>query len=225
MHRIIRSLARIALFDSDPSTPQCDPAPVTTPCQSDPTYIQCVQNGNSWYGIFQAAAFDGNPLFFPADAIAKPWSPDSTAQISGNYDPAWPSDPVTGRTHNFSFTTEVRFWFSYDASKAYKLSFVGDDDVWVFINKKLAVDLGGIHTAVQGDLTIDSGTGVATTSVTPTNVTPTPAPITSHPDLGLQNGNIYEIAIFQAERQTKASSYMLSLAGFNTAPSICTAQN
>jgi fibro-slime domain-containing protein len=210
------------LFDEDTSTPQCDPAPDSTDCTRDPSYVQCTKSGSYWYATYVVAVYDGNPLFFPADAIAKPWSPDTTAQISGNYDASWPTDPVSGRTHNFSFTTEVRFWFQYDASKAYKLTFAGDDDFWVFINKQLAVDIGGIHTAVVGALSIDSGTGSTTVSVSPTNVSPAPAPITSHPALGLEDGNIYEIAIFQAERQTKASSYMLSLAGFNTAPSVCT---
>lgn len=190
----------------------------TTPCQTDATYTgECVVNGNAYIGTFLDAAFDGNPLFFPADSLT-PANPAVAAQISGNYNPSWPVDP-SGKLRNFSFTTEVRFWFSYDSSKTYKLTFVGDDDVWVFINKKLAVDLGGIHTAVQGELTIAGGT--ATTVVTPTNVTPAPAGITSKPVLGLTNGNVYEIAVFQAERQTKASSYQLSLSGFNAAHSVC----
>ncbi len=217
-------------------TPQCDKCPnygpnntcavacvsnvQSTDCTVNPNYLQCYNDGTQYHGVYVQTAFDGNPLFFPADAFAKPWSPDSAAQISGNYDPSWPNDPVTGRTHNFSFTTEVRFWFKYDATQTYKLTFVGDDDVWVFINKKLAVDLGGIHTAVQGQITF-TGTGAATTVVSPTNVTPAPTPITSNPNLGLTNGGVFEIAVFQTERQTKASSYQLSLGGFNAAHSVC----
>jgi fibro-slime domain-containing protein len=173
---------------------------------------------NKQYQSSNGSIFDGNPLFFPADAIAKPWSPDSQAQISGNYDPSWPVDPA-GRTHNFSFTTEVRFWFKYDSVKSYDLTFISEDDMWVFINKKLAMDLGGIHTAVQGELTFGS-TGTATVSVTPLTVTGG-SMITTHPNLGLTNGNIFEIAIFQAQRQTKSSSYQISLLGFNMNHSVC----
>ena len=70
-----------------------------------------------------------------------------------------------------------------------------------------------IHTSVQGVLTF-GGTGTTTVNVTPTNVTPMPAAITGHPNLGLTNGSVYEIAVFQAQRQTKASSYQLSLPAF-----------
>ena len=38
---------------------------------------------------------------------------------------------------------------------------------------------------------------------------------------GLKDGSVYEIAVFQAERQTEGSTYKLTLSGFNAAPSIC----
>jgi fibro-slime domain-containing protein len=189
----------------------------TTACQTDKTYSgECTKDGTAWKGLFVKAAFDGNPLFFPADAL-KPYSPSSTAQISGNYDSSWPADP-TGKEHNFSFTTEVRYWFEFDSSKTYQLRFIGDDDVWVFINNTLVVDLGGIHTAVQGDLTIKGGS--VSVIVTPTNVTGGKA-VTTKPNLGLVDGNVYEVAVFNADRQTKASDYQLTLSGFMAAASDC----
>jgi len=103
--------------------------------------------------------------------------------------------------HNFSFTGEFRYWFKYDSTKSYTLDFVGDDDVWVFINNKLAVDLGGIHTPVEGSVTLNAATASK---------------------LGMQSGNVYQIAVFQTERQTTCSSYKLTLSGFNAAHSDCT---
>ncbi|HEY5956219.1 MAG TPA: fibro-slime domain-containing protein, partial [Polyangiaceae bacterium] len=206
----------VCYYDPDPSTPECDQKD-TTRCQKDSTFIQCVKNGTEWRGVFLKSAFDGNPIWFPADSL-KPYSPSMTTQISGNYDPSWPAMPGE---HNFSFTTEVRYWFKYDASKTYKLTFLGDDDVWVFMNSKLAVDLGGIHTAVKGELTF-GGTGNPSVVVSPGNpTTGSKASIKSTPNLSLVNGNVYEVVVLQAERQTKASSYQLTLSGFSGAASDC----
>jgi hypothetical protein len=94
----------------------------------------------------------------------------------------------------------------------------------VFLNGRLAVDLGGVHVPSTGILTINAAQGVITSSVVEgrpqeiPDVTPgTPA------DFGLQEGGVYTINIFHAERQLTSSSFQLTLAGFEATPSDCRA--
>lgn len=103
--------------------------------------------------------------------------------------------------HNFHFTSEVKYWFTYRAAATPPvLQFTGDDDVFVFINGILAVDIGGIHGVAPGSVTIDA---------------------TNAGKLGLEDGKLYEIDVFQAERNRTASNYKLTLKGFEQKKTTC----
>jgi fibro-slime domain-containing protein len=134
-------------------------------------------------------------------------------------------------THNYSFTSETRYWFQYTGAAT--LSFNGDDDVWVFINKRLAVDLGGLHQSSPTSITLDptNGTGYTCDFVMPgpsagqallqacSSVNKTGGGRTV--DLGLVIGGVYEIVVFQAERRLSASNYRLTLSNFSGVKSLC----
>jgi len=193
-------------------------------------FAACTPWGNTQACVADIQTIDGNPLFFPLDTVPGMITPTSeltAAKTPPIYSGNWTDEPGAP-LHNFSFTSEVRYWFSYNSSNQYTLDFTGDDDVWVFVNRKLAVDMGGIHTPVTGNLVLDAnGNGKVSVSATEgsscttTNNVSTCTASTKTVSLGLTNGGVYEIAVFQAERQTTASTYKLTLSGFNENASAC----
>jgi fibro-slime domain-containing protein len=107
-------------------------------------------------------AFDSN-AFFPVDG-----------QGFGN---------TPGQSHNYSFTTEAHAKFVYE--KGQKFTFRGDDDLWIFVNGKLAMDLGGCHAAIQGTIDFDAQAA----------------------QLGITPGGLYQMDIYHAERHTSQSNF------------------
>ena len=120
----------------------------------------------------------------------------------------------SGNQRNFHFTSELRYWFEYKGGET--LAFEGDDDVWVFINKKLAVDIGGVHGIRTGTITLHASNGTGQTCDLVTA-----CPGTRTVNLGLVLGSVYEIVVFQAERHTQGSDYKLTLSNFTGTYSSC----
>lgn len=56
---------------------------------------------------------------------------------------------------NYHFTFELETEFMYEAGKGQSFRFVGDDDVWVYIDGRLVIDVGGIHAAVSQVVDLD----------------------------------------------------------------------
>ena len=86
-----------------------------------------------------------------------------------------------GRSHNYHFALELHARFTYRGGEIF--NFTGDDDVWVFINNTLAVDLGGVHGPSDGSVNLDS--------------------------LNLIPGKTYPFDFFFAERHTVGSNFLL----------------
>jgi fibro-slime domain-containing protein len=59
-----------------------------------------------------------------------------------------------GKSHNYGFCFELHNTFTYVGGEQYW--FQGDDDVWVFINDQLVIDLGGVHGPSDGTVNLDS---------------------------------------------------------------------
>jgi len=57
--------------------------------------------------------------------------------------------------HNYFFTFELETEFMYERGTGQMFTFFGDDDVWVFINGRLVIDIGGVHGAVQQTIELD----------------------------------------------------------------------
>jgi fibro-slime domain-containing protein len=88
--------------------------------------------------------------------------------------------------HNFLFTTEIHTAFEYKGPEVF--SFRGDDDVFVYINNRLVVDLGGIHGPVEGSVRLEDEAAA----------------------LGLEVGKVYTLDMFQAERNPGGSNFQIS---------------
>ena len=185
-----------------------------------------------WYSdtsFGAGAGCKGDQYLFP------PSIPSTTANPNGMWVTA-----LQGWFHNFWFTSEARYLFNFNGT--FSLQFFGDDDLFIFINGHLMLDLGGVHQRLPGKVTINAdgsatiteggaltaaGTINACPGTDPYTMTATTSPADCRTrtmtatQTGLVMGKTYEIAVFHADRHPSESNYQLTLSGFSTTRSNC----
>ena len=91
----------------------------------------------------------------------------------------------SAKPHNYHFTMECAMEFTYHSGDTF--DFTGDDDVWVYINRKKAIDLGGVHGPATGTLNLDSQSS----------------------QLGISTNGKYSMHLFFAERRAGGSNFKM----------------
>jgi fibro-slime domain-containing protein len=162
-------------------SPTCPYGQMTTSAANFAQWYRSIEGVNlTYYVYFQLDQIDPmNPgtstfssiAFFPVDGTG--W---------GNSGPG-----ADGKQRNFSFTTEIHTTFKYNGGEIFQ--FTGDDDVWIFINGKLAVDLGGLHMSQVGMVDLDAQAAT----------------------LGIQQGMTYPLDLFNAERHSTNSDFAFQM--------------
>lgn len=115
--------------------------------------------------------------------------------LSYNSSSFFPLDAITGASgdgdtndaHNYFFTVQIDLDLIYDPLLTNTFSFTGDD-VWVFINDELVLDLGWVHGASTAGFNMNT---VAT-------------------DQMITAGDIYSFSFFFAERHFTQSNVNIS---------------
>jgi fibro-slime domain-containing protein len=129
-----------------------------------------------------------SPTFFPIDD-GKPFrkrSPDDPGTFGHLQKDSLDGKDLT--LHNYGFTLELHTEVVYHEGGNQMLRFQGDDDIWVFLNGKRVIDLGGVHQTQRDSVDLDA----------------------AQAGLGLENGEAYPLDFFFAERHVASSSVLIT---------------
>lgn len=118
------------------------------------------------------------------------------------------SDPVNSDGHNHLFTMRFAVPFTVLASGDEIFAITADDDTFVYLDDTLVLDLGGLHRATTAALAIDTS-GAVFASIDGEDWQAT--------DVAVTPGEVANLQIFHADRDSSESTLGLEFSGMNLA--------
>jgi fibro-slime domain-containing protein len=160
----------------------------------------CIIDFTSWYhdSSYTATVIINHPFTLAAGKFS---------YESGTADPGGAARLIDGlgfgnegRAHNSLFTLHLHSRFTYLGTEP-TLDYLGDDDFWVYMNKKLALDQGGRHSCQGGSITLSSSVAAG---------------------LGLTVNGQFDFDFFIAERQFSGYCVRIQMPGNSLPDAPCT---
>ena len=202
--------------------------------------VQPTDNFYRWFHeTDKSKAYEGEAIFTRTGKNTYTYGREGIFPLDNISDFSKDDEATKQYGHNYHFTSHLSIPMKISADGTEHFEFSGDDDVWVFLNGKLVLDIGGLHEKLTGWFTINQD-GTVSTYVQHVN-DPSVRTVLGEPssdfnsyvnplnelimktyqdkydtiDVGLKEGDVVNLDFFYAERSTTESNTKITISNMN----------
>jgi len=152
------------------------------------------QSINQWCGKDDGTA----GLNYGANDICREWEKNGGVKSPTAARKTAENKNIKNKLHNYGFSAAGSGAFKYNEANNDRFEFVGDDDMWIYIDGQLVADLGGVHLAAPAKIDINEYAKKT-------------GPWSSRPGDVWAPNSMHAVNFFYMDRNTDGSNFKLKL--------------